>query len=331
MKLARRRLLQLATGAAAFPIVSRVVTGAEAYPARPITMIVPFPAGGPTDVIARMIAEHMRTSLGQSVVVENTGGAANGSIGIGRLVRSAPDGYTLGIGHWSSNVVNGVIYDLPYDLVRDLEPIALVSTNPLILVGKNNLEAKTLPNLLALLRANPDKVLLGTAGVGSPPHVAGAFFQTLTQTKFRFVHYRGGAPAMQDLLGGQIDLLIPQPPIALPLVSEGKIRAYAVTAKSRLSVAPEIPTAEEAGAPGFNLSVWHGLWVPRDTPKAAIAKLNAAVGDALAAPAVKKALADIGQDIPAREEQTPEALGAFQKAEIEKWWPIIKAANIKAE
>jgi tripartite-type tricarboxylate transporter receptor subunit TctC len=330
MRLTRRRLLQLAAGATALPIVTRIAR-AQAYPARPITMVVPFPAGGPTDVIARVIAERMRVSLGQAVVVENTSGAANGSLGVGRLVRASPDGYTLGIGHWSSNVVNGVIYALPYDLVRDLEPIALVATNPLILVGKNNLKANTLADLLALLRANPDTVLLGTAGVGSPPHVAGALFETLTQTKLRFVHYRGGAPAMQDLLGGQIDLLIPQPPIALPLVSEGKIRAYAVTARSRLSIAPEIPTAEEAGAPGFNLSVWHGLWVPKDTPKPMIAMLNAAVRGALVDPAVRKVLADIGQEIPVLDEQTPEALATFQKAEIEKWWPIIKAANIKVE
>jgi tripartite-type tricarboxylate transporter receptor subunit TctC len=330
MKLARRRLLQLTAGAAVFPMMARVA-GAQAYPARPITLIVPFPAGGPTDVIARVIAERMRVSLGQTVVVENSNGAANGSVGIGRLVRAAPDGYTLGIGHWSSNVVNGAIYALPYDLLRDLDPVALVTSNPLILVGKSDLAAKNLPNLLDWVRANPDTVLLGTAGVGSPPHVAGAFLQTLTQTKLRLVHYRGGAPAMQDLLGGHIDLLIPQPPIALPLIGEGKIKAYAVTAKSRLSIAPDIPTAEEAGAPGFNLSVWHGLWVPKDTPKPVIGKLNAAVGDALAAPAVKKALADIGQDIPVPEEQTAQALGAFQKAEIEKWWPIIKAANIKVE
>jgi tripartite-type tricarboxylate transporter receptor subunit TctC len=330
MKLARRRLLQLAAGAIAFPAVTPFAS-AQVYPARPITMIVPFPAGGPTDVVARVIAEHMRSSLGQTVVVENTSGAANGSIGIGRLVRAAPDGYTLGIGHWSSNVVNGAIYALPYDLLRDLDPVALIASNPLILVGKGNLAAKSLGELLVWLRANPDNALLGTAGIGSPPHIAGAFFETLTQTKFRFVHYRGGAPAMQDLLGGQIDLLIPQPPIALPLVREGKIKAYAVTAKSRMSIAPDIPTSEEAGAPGFSLSVWHGLWVPKDTPKPVVATLNTAVVAALADPTVKKTLADIGQDIPVREEQTPHALATFQKAEVEKWWPIIKAANIKVE
>jgi tripartite-type tricarboxylate transporter receptor subunit TctC len=330
MKLPRRRFLHLATGAIALPAVARHAL-ANTYPNRPITLIVPFPAGGPTDVIARIISERMRASLGQTVVVENTSGAANGSIGIGRLVRSAPDGYTLGIGHWSSNVVNGAIYSLPYDLLRDLEPIGLIAANPIVLVGKNDLAPQSLTELLGWLRANPGKGLLGTAGVGSPPHVAGALFQTLTQTKMQFVHYRGGAPAMQDLLSGQVDLLIPQPPIALPLVAEHKIKAYAVTAKQRLSIAPNIPSAEEAGVPGFELSVWHGLWAPKDTPKSAIARLNEAVVAALAHPAVQKTFADIGQDIPERNEQTPEALARFQKSEIDKWWPVINTANIKAE
>jgi tripartite-type tricarboxylate transporter receptor subunit TctC len=330
MNLPRRRFLHLAAGAIALPAVARHAS-ASAYPTRPITLIVPFPAGGPTDVIARIIAERMRAVLGQTVVVENTSGAANGSVGIGRLVRSAPDGYTLGIGHWSSNVVNGAIYSLPYDLLRDLEPIALIASNPIVLVGKHDLAPQSLPELLGWLRTNPDKALLGTAGVGSPPHVAGALFQTLTQTKIQFVHYRGGAPAMQDLLSGQVDLLIPQPPIALPLVAERKIKAYAVTAKHRLSIAPNIPTAEEAGVPGFELSVWHGLWAPKDTPKPAIAVLNEAVVAALAHPTVQKTLADIGQNIPERDEQTPQALARFQKAEIDKWWPVIRAANIKVE
>ena len=330
MKLPRRKFLRMATIAAAMPAISRTAI-AQSYPSRPIIMIVPYPAGGPTDVIARVVANRMRTSLGQNIVVENTSGAANGSLGIARLVHAAPDGYTLGIGHWGSNVINGAIYTLSYDLVRDLEPLALITTNPVILVGKNALTAKNLRDLVAWLKANPDKAFQGTAGIGSPPHIAGVFFQKLTETKYQFVHYRGGAPSMQDLLGGQIDLLIPQPPIVLPYVREGKIRAYAVTAKKRLDVAPDIPTAQEAGVPGFAVSVWHGLWVPKATPKPAIAKLNAAVVEALADPAVKKALTNIGQDTPAREDQTPEALATFQKAEIEKWWPIIKEANIEAE
>jgi tripartite-type tricarboxylate transporter receptor subunit TctC len=329
MNLPRRRFLHLAAGAVALPTIGGRAS-ANAYPVRPITMIVPFPAGGPTDAIARILAERMRAELGQTVVVENTSGAANGSVGVGRLVRAAPDGYTLGIGHWSSNVVNGAIYSLPYDLLRDLEPIALIASNPLVLVGKNDLAPQSLPELLGWLRANPDR-LLGTAGVGSPPHVAGVLFQMLTETKVRFIHYRGGAPAMQDLLSGQIDLLIPQPPIALPLVAERKIRAYAVTARQRLSIARDIPTAEEAGVPGFELSVWHGLWAPKDTPTSAIDALNAAVVAALAHSTVKKTLADIGQQVPEPDEQTPQALAKLQKAEVDKWWPVIKAANIKAD
>jgi tripartite-type tricarboxylate transporter receptor subunit TctC len=329
MNLPRRRFLHLAAGAFALPTIGGRAS-ANAYPVRPITMIVPFPAGGPTDAIARILAERMRAELGQTVVVENTSGAANGSVGVGRLVRAAPDGYTLGIGHWSSNVVNGAIYSLPYDLLRDLEPIALIASNPLVLVGKNDLAPQSLLELLGWLRANPDR-LLGTAGVGSPPHVAGVLFQMLTETKVRFIHYRGGAPAMQDLLSGQVDLLIPQPPIALPLVAERKIRAYAVTARQRLSIARDIPTAEEAGVPGFELSVWHGLWAPKDTPKSAIDALNAAVVAALAHSTVKKTLADIGQQVPEPDEQTPQALAKLQKAEVDKWWPVIKAANIRAD
>jgi tripartite-type tricarboxylate transporter receptor subunit TctC len=330
MTITRRSVLKSTFGTIAVPALSRFAT-AQPYPVRPITLIVPFPAGGPTDVIARVIAERLRTLLGQTVIVENTSGAANGSVGVGQLVRSAPDGYTFGIGHWSSNVVNGAIYTLPYDLLRDLEPIALVATNPLVLVGKKDLVANTLPELLSWLRAHPDQGLLGTAGVGSPPRVAGTFFQTLTQTRLRFVHYRGGAPAMQDLLGGQIDLLIPQPPIALPLVTNGKIKAYAITARNRLSIAPEIPTAEEAGAPGFELSVWHGFWAPKGIPQQIVSALNAATVAALADANVKKTLAEIGQDIPPPEQQTPQALAQFQKSEIERWWPIIKAANIKVD
>jgi tripartite-type tricarboxylate transporter receptor subunit TctC len=330
MKFPRRHFLHLAAGAAALPAIPRVAW-AQAYPARPITMIVPFPAGGPTDLIARVLAERMRGWLGQTVVVENASGAANGSVGVGRLVRSAPDGYTLGIGHWSNNVVNGAMYSLPDDLLKDLEPLALLTTNPLVLVGKNALAAKNLREMIQWAKASPEQALMGTAGVGSPNHVAGAFLQKLTDTRFQFVHYRGGAPSMQGLLTGEIDLLCPQPPIVLPLVRDGKIRAYAVTAQKRMRIAPEIPTAEEAGISGFDLSVWHGLWVPKDTPAPIIAKLNAAVVGALADPSVRKTLGDAGQDIAAREEQAPEGFRAFQKAEIEKWWPIIKAAGIRAE
>ena len=325
----RRRFLQLAASAAAFPMPG--VARAQAYPARPISLIVPFPAGGPTDFIARVLAERMRASLGQTVVIENTSGAANGSVGVGRLARAAPDGYTVGIGHWSSNVVNGAIYSLPYDLLKDLEPLALLTTNPLVLVGKNALAAKNLQELVQWMKANPGKALMGTAGVGSPNHVAAAFLERLTGVKLQLVHYRGGAPSMQGLLTGEIDLLCPQPPIVLPLVNDGKIRPYAVTAQKRMAIAPEIPTGEEGGVADFDLSVWHGLWAPKDTPKPIVAKLNASIVEALGNASVRKSLGDTGQEIATREQQTPEGFRAFQKAEIEKWWPIITAANIKGE
>ena len=273
----------------------------------------------------------MGASLGQSVVIENTSGAANGSVGVGRLARAAPDGYTIRIGHWSSNVVNGAIYSLQYDLLKDLEPLALLTTNPLVLVGKNALAAQNLRELVQWMKANPGKALMGTAGVGSPNHVAAAFLGRLTGVKVQLVHYRRGAPSMQGLLTGEIDLLCPQPPIVLPLVNDGKIRPYAVTAQKRMAIAPEIPTGEEGGVADFDLSVWHGLWAPKDTPKTIVAKLNASIVEALGNASVRKPLGDSGQEIATREQQTPEGFRAFQKAEIEKWWPIIKAANIKGE
>jgi tripartite-type tricarboxylate transporter receptor subunit TctC len=272
----------------------------------------------------------MRGSLGQPVIVENVTGAA-GNIGVGRVARAAGDGYTLGIGAWSTHVVNGAIYTLPFDLLNDFEPIALIATNPNLILAKNAVPANDLRELIAWLKANPDKATLGTAGVGSPPHIAGVFFQRLTGTRFQFVPYRGGGPAMQDLIAGQIDLNMPQAAVALPQVSAGKIKAFAVTAKARLSSAPDIPTVDEAGVPGLYISVWHGLWAPKGTPSNVITRLNAAVVDALADPAVRRHLVDLGQDIPPRAQQTPEALGTHHSAEIARWWPIIKAANIKGE
>jgi tripartite-type tricarboxylate transporter receptor subunit TctC len=321
---------RLAMGALVSVLGSSAIAAPQNYPTRPITVVVPVSAGGPTDAIARTLAEHMRESLGQPVLVENVTGAA-GNIGVGRVARSAPDGYTIGIGLTSTHVFNGAIYALSFDLVNDFEPIALVATNPQIIVSKNGVPAKDLRALIAWLKAAPDTATMATIGPGSPAHIAGVLFQTVTGTSFRFVPYRGGAPGMQDLLGGQIDLMIPQPSIALPQIRAGKIKAYAVTAKTRLPSAPDIPTVDEAGAPGLYVAIWHGLWAPKGTPKQVIARLNSAVLDALGDPTVRQRLEEMGQEIPSREQQTPEALTVLQRAEIEKWWPIIKAANLKIE
>jgi tripartite-type tricarboxylate transporter receptor subunit TctC len=305
-------------------------TFAQVYPSHPITIVVPFAAGGPTDVIARTMAQHMRASLGQSVIVENVTGA-NGNIGVGKVARAAPDGYTISIGHWSTHVVNGAVYPLPYDLLKDFEPVSLIATNSYLIVAKNAVPAGDLKSFIAWLKVNPNKASEGTAGAGSPQHVSGVFFQNATGTRFQFVPYRGAAPAMQDLMAGEIDMIIDDPTSSLPQVRAGRIKAFAVTAKSRLAAAPDIPSVDEAGLPGFYFSRWHALWVPRGTPKEVISTLNAAVVGALADPTVRSRLADLGQEIFPREQQTPAVLGAYHKAEIEKWWPIIKAAGIKVE
>jgi tripartite-type tricarboxylate transporter receptor subunit TctC len=303
---------------------------AQPYPSRPITIVVPFSAGGPTDAIARAISERMRVSLGQSVIIENVTGAG-GSIGVGRAVRAAPDGYTISLGHTGTHVVNGAIYPLQYDLLNDFEPIALLASNTMIVVTKNDVAPKNLRELIDWLKANPGQVAVGTAGVGSASHFSGVYFQNLIKAQFNFVPYRGTGPALQDLVAGQIDMIVDQVSNAITQVQAGRIRAYAIADTKRLAAAPEIPTADEAGLPGFQISLWSALWAPKGTPKDVIAKLNAAVRDALADPTVRKRLADVGLEIPPVEQRTPEALGKYQKSEIEKWWPIIKAANIKPE
>jgi tripartite-type tricarboxylate transporter receptor subunit TctC len=303
---------------------------AQAYPSRAVTMIVPFPAAGPADVLARIVSERMRASLGQSVVIENVSGAA-GSIAVGRVARAAPDGYTLILGNLGTHVVNGAIYALPYDLLNDFEAVALLPSNNQLIIARNGAPAKDLKELIAWVKASGDKVTVGTAGVGSPSHITAVYFQSTIGARFQLVPYRGTPQVIQDLVAGQIDLVFDQASSSLPQVRSGTIKAHAVTAKTRLAAAPDIPTADEAGLPGFYSSIWFGLWVPKNTPKDIVNKLNTAVVDTLADPAVRSRLADLGSEIPAREQQTPQALASFHRAEIEKWWPIIKAANIKGE
>ena len=294
--------LTLAAGAAA-----------QSYPSRPITMIVPLASGGSTDVIARIMAEGMRAALGQPIIVENVTGAG-GSIGVGRVARSAPDGYTIGIGQWGTNVASGAIYPLQFDLLKDFEPIALIATQPFLIVAKKTVPANDLMGLIAWLKANADKVSQGNSGVGTPSHVGGILFQNAIGARFQMVPYRSAGLSMQDLVAGQIDVMLDTPAVSLSQVRSGNIKAYAVTAKNRLPAAPELPTTDEKG-----------------TPKDIIDKLNGAVVSSLADPGVRQKLVDLSQEIFPREQQTPEALAAFQKAEIEKWWPIIKAADIKAQ
>ena len=309
-------------------LIGTVCAQAQNYPSRPITVLSGFAAGGPTDVVMRILADRMRTTLGQPIVIENAVGAS-GSIAVGRAVRSASDGYTLSIGHWSTHVVNGAIYSLPYDLLNDLEPVALLPSNPMIVVSKKAAPASNLTELIAWIRAS--KISVGTAGPGSGTHVAGIYFQRLTNTQLTFVPYRGTGPAMQDLMAGQIDLIVDQAANSLPQVRNGNIKAYAVTARQRLGTAPEIPTVDEGGLQGLYVSTWYGLWAPKNTPRTVIERLNAAVVDALADAKVRQRFGELGLEVPARDQQKPEALGAFHRAEIERWWPIIKAANIKAD
>jgi tripartite-type tricarboxylate transporter receptor subunit TctC len=303
---------------------------ADTYPSRPITIIVPFAAGGPFDTIARIIADGMRGPLGQPIIIEDVAGAA-GSLGVGRVARASPDGYTLSIGNWGTHVVNGAMYSLSYDTFADFEPIALLSNSPELIVAKSAVPANDLKQFIAYLKNNSDKASMGTSGVGSSGHVAGFLFQKATGTSFQFVPYRGLAPAMQDLIGGRTDMMIDMPSNSLPYIRSGAIKAFAVMDKQRLASAPEIPTVDEAGLPGFYATIWYALWAPKGTPTDIITKLNTAVRKALADPTVQRRLSTIDQTIFPPEQQTPEALRAYHKSEIDKWWPIIKDANIKIQ
>jgi tripartite-type tricarboxylate transporter receptor subunit TctC len=330
MKRPRRRdVLHLAAGAATLPALPRIAR-AQAYPRRPIAIIVPFAAGGGTDILARILAERMRELLAQPIVVENIAGAA-GSIGAGRAVRAAADGYTLIVGTVTTHVLIGALYALPYDLANDFEPIAQLASEPLLIVGRKTMPANNLQELISWLRANPGKASVGIAGVGAMGHVTGISFQREMNTQFQFVPYRGNGPAMQDLVAGQIDLMLEPSSNFLAHVRAGSLKAYALASKTRTAAAADIVTVDEAGLPGFYASLWYGMWAPKKTPKDIIARLNSTIADILAAESVRSRLAELGVNIPPREQQTPEALAAFQKAEIDKWWPVIKAANIKGE
>jgi len=329
MTLPRRKTFRLVLGAAMLPAITPMAW-AQAYPTRPITMIVPYAAGGPADTVGRVLAERMKAALGQPVVIENVSGA-NGGTAVGRVARAAADGYTLCLGVWNTHVSNGALYALSYDVLNDFAPVALLASFSSMIVARKAMPANDLKELIAWLKADPGKASQGSAGVGSMGHLGGVYFQRISGTRLQHVPYRGSAPAMQDLVAGQIDMMIDAPVMILPQLRAGTIKAFAVLAKSRLVQAPDIPTADEAGLPGFHVSNWFGLWAPRGTAKDIVGRLNAAAVSSLADPAARQKLADLGFEIPPRDQQTPEALADFQKAEIEKWWPIIKAADIKGD
>jgi len=323
--LARQPILAAVTAM----LVSVAAATAQEYPSRPITMVVPFPAGGPLDSVARIMGERMRVALGQPVVIDNVGGAS-GTVGIARVIRAAPDGYTIVAGGLPTNVLNGAVLTLPYDPL-DIEPIALTIRAPLLVVARKSMPANDLGELIAWLRANPDKASQGTGGVGATSHIAGLFFQKLSGTRFALIPYRGAGPAMQDLLSEQIDLMIDPASGTLPHARAGKIKAYAVTDDHRLAAAPDIPTSAEAGLAGFEIVNWQGFYAPKGTPAPVVERLNAAIVETLADPAVRARLIDLGQEIFPRQQQTPAALWAINKADIEKWWPIIRAAAARSD
>lgn len=323
-----RRLLLALAFAASLPGFG----GAQAqdYPTRNVTLIAPFPAGGPADGIARVVAEPMRQVLGHTVVVENVAGAG-GNLGVGRLARAAPDGYTIGLGQWSTHVVNQITYPLPYHVLNDFEPIALLTITPQLIIARKDFPPKDAKELVAWLKANPDKATAATVGAAGGAQVSSMYFEKALGTKFRFVPYRGGHAAMVDLIAGRVDMMLDQAANAVGQVRAGGIKAYAVMAKSRWHALPDVPSLDELGLPGLHVAYWHGMWAPKGTPKPVIAKLNAAIMHALADPKARERLAQLGHDVFPREQQTPEALAAYHKAETEKWWPIVREMGLKAQ
>jgi tripartite-type tricarboxylate transporter receptor subunit TctC len=329
MQLPRRRFLQLTAGAAALPVAPRCAS-AQAYPTRPVTIVVAFASGGTTDIIARVLAERMRGTLGQPVIVENITGAG-GTIGVARAARAAADGHTICLSQNGTHVIAGATYrKLQYDPVADFTPVSLVSISPFVISAKKTVPANDFKGLVEWLKANPGRTF-ATVGYGGITHIFGLMLENITGVRLQYVPYRGTAPAMQDLIAGQIDVLMSDPGLAVPQGRNGSVKVLVVADGKRLSFAPEIPTVEESGVPGYHAALWHGLWMPKGTPQPIIEKVNAAVVEALADPAIRARLVELGQEIYPRDRQTPEALAALQKADIEKWYPIIKAADIKLE
>jgi tripartite-type tricarboxylate transporter receptor subunit TctC len=322
------RKLLLAVVVAALPALTGSAI-AQVYPSRPITMLVALPPGGAVDTLGRILAEHMHGTLGQPVLIENVSGAG-GTVGLSRVARAAPDGYTLSLGNWASHIGASLAYPVHYELEKDFEPVALLTDVPHWMVARKSLPAKDLGELVSWLKANPDRTA-GTVGAASGSHLCGIYLQSAAGVRLQFVPYRGGAPALQDLVGGQIDLMCDLAANSLAMVRAGQIKAYAVMAKTRYFAAPDVPTADEAGAPGIYVSNWHALWAPKGVPADILARLSGVVMSALADASVRQRIADLGMQIVPREQQTPQALGAFQKAELDKWTPIIHAAGIKPE
>jgi tripartite-type tricarboxylate transporter receptor subunit TctC len=323
-------MLRLITAALLATIALAAPAFAETYPSHPITVVVPFAAGGPSDAMMRILGERMKALLGETILVENTTGAG-GSIGVGRVVHSPNDGYTIGFGHLGTHVANGAIYKLDYDLVADLEPIALLPNNPMVVVTKNAVPAENLPELISWLKSRQQPAAAGTAGAGSGSHIAGLALENAAGIKLQYVPYRGTGPALNDLVGGQIDIIVDQLSNSINQIRAGTIRAYAVTDTKRSDQAREIPTTDEAGLSNFHMTLWSGLWAPKGTPKDIIDKLNKATNEALADPQVKQQLEKLGLQMPPKDQSTPQALGDWQKAEIAKWWPVIKSANVKVD
>ena len=323
-------MLKFCTAAVLTVLAGLSAAHAQSYPSRPITMIVALPAGGGVDALARILVEHMRQTLGQPIVVENMGGAG-GTLSIARVVRSAPDGYTIGMGTLSQYVVATAVYSLPFDILTELAPVALLPNVPYWMTARKTLPPNTLQELVAYLKANPDKLSATSVGTASVARFCGMFFQKETATSFQFVPYRGGAPALQDLVAGNVDLNCDLASNSLSQFKNGNIKAYAVMAKERWFAAPDVPTADEAGVPGVYVGTWHGLWMPKGTPEDIVARVNAAALSALDDPGVKQRIAALGMNLPPREIATPQAFAAFHKAEVEKWYPIVKASGVKAE